>query len=407
MLTHIRKHGLRPVIRTLWFRTWVIDGYIGKNHRRIRMLFAGEPADKAYLCRQLFTGVREETQIGKTWGFEVPAQVARHGCDLSLIPTLDKRGLDESDRLRFNLPCWTSGFVNLTAEAVTVGQSSSRRRDLRKLRKQGLTCRVTTDPDDLIAFYRDMYVPSMADAHGDGALLMRQDHMLQRLGQRTCELLWILENDRPIAGSLIAYDPLMPRLWSSGILNANPSLKRKGVGTALYLLSFQHLFERGHKRINLGRSRPFLNDGAAYFKRRFGPTLFDPSPEAYELTIVNPTAPLLDSLTVNPFVFRVEDELYASAFVRRELLSTNDDWETIVGEHLVPGIERVVINLVRGSAKSPSVVVPDKYADRIVVRDVQMGAYAQPDNKKYETARIPLFVSGNRDPEEGGYRGSA
>ena len=142
-------------------------------------------------------------------------------CELSITPTGGFAGYPRSDSYEYLIPKWVTAEVELTKEDVEEGRSKSRRRDLRQLAKNGLRYELTTDKQALLSFYDDMYLPTMKSSHGDGAFLMARDQMLQRVEEGKCELLIVTQKQRRIAGSLIAYDGEIPRLWSSGIRAAD------------------------------------------------------------------------------------------------------------------------------------------------------------------------------------------
>jgi hypothetical protein len=71
-------------------------------------------------------------------------------------------------------------------------------------------------------------------------------------------------------GALFFYEDGRPRLFSQGILRNDKDLMRRGVGTAIYLCSFDHLSKNGFRDVHMGWSRAFLSDGSLYFKQRFG-----------------------------------------------------------------------------------------------------------------------------------------
>lgn len=178
---------------------------------------------------------------------------------------------------RLFVPDWISGDSDLIEQQELENHSKSRQRDRRLLVRNGIDHLVTTDFSALNYFYDQMYVPHIKAAHGDAALFMSRDKMLQYVHDSKGELLVIRLHGKAVAGSFVVYEKNAPRLFSGGVLDRDQGLLRKGVGSAIYLLSFDHLRSKGYKVVNMGRTRPFLSDGGLYFKQRFGLTLTDVS----------------------------------------------------------------------------------------------------------------------------------
>jgi hypothetical protein len=56
----------------------------------------------------------------------------------------------------------------------------------------------------------------------------------------------------------------------SGVRHGDPGLLAKGAGSAALAATLRWARESGYRRIDLGRTTPFLNDGVARVKRKWG-----------------------------------------------------------------------------------------------------------------------------------------
>jgi len=354
----------------LWFHTWVLDGTPEKGGGRLRLLFGGSIADKAYITTRLFTGNVQEIYQGKKWVWEISATTADLQCDISIIPTLQNARNFKSGPNSFHIPCWLTGDVEVTPADVEYGKSKSRRRDIRQIQRNNLSYDVTTDKAALSDFFHTMYLPTMESSHADGAILMQHDHMLQRLALGECELLRVTQNGCNIAGSLIAYDDQSPRLWSAGILDADRRYLKMGAGTAIYLFSFQHLLGKGHRRINIGRSRAFLNDGALYFKKRLGLTFTEASNNGFVLRVNALSDGARRCLGANPFVFFNRSKLHAAVFVRADSLVDDAAWTSVWNSNYLPGIFRLVVHAIGDQETINDIQVPRQFSGRMSVRGI-------------------------------------
>lgn len=280
-----------------------------------RMLYAGNRGAFLHYLRQIaFRGDCDVQELGTARPWDIRQVCADRACDIQFFLGSDSLFQRAFFKGHFFLPQWVSADVDLGHESVYVGNSPSRRRDIRRVDSRGLCYVVTTDPQDLRHFYTEMYVPTMDSAHGKGAIKMADDEMVKRASSGEAELVFISDKNGPVGGSLIVYDAGAPRLLSMGVLHGDRAYFRRGVGDAIYILSFRHLFERGHTRVDVGRSRPFLADGTLCYKRRLGIRLTSGSKNGFFVTFLNQGAAVRDFLCHNPFIHRHGPALKGLAF---------------------------------------------------------------------------------------------
>jgi hypothetical protein len=298
-----------------------------------RILYAGNRGAFLHYLKLIgFRGHCNVRELGSVRLWDIKRVCADHACDIRFVlgsGSLFQRALFKSD---FFLPQWVSADVDLSHESVYRGSSPSRRRDIRRVDSGGLSYVVTTDPEDLRHFYAEMYVPTMDSAHGKAAIKMADEEMVKRARSGEAELVYIKDGNDPVGGSLVVYDAGAPRLLSMGVLHGDRAYFRRGVGDAIYILSFRHLFERGYTWVDVGRSRPFLADGTLYYKRRLGIRLTSGSKNGFFVTFLNRGAAVRDFLCHNPFIYRHGPALKGLAFYGSE-----HDKEAAVALH-VPGL---------------------------------------------------------------------
>lgn len=364
-------HRLRNLIRTWRFPVWVVEGVSGQVGGELRLLYGGSEADKTYIAKRAFNGPTREICLGKRWVWKVSKLAREHQCDIDIAPTINGAWAFKKGGERFYIPCWLTGEVLVTAADLEEGsRSNSRRRDIRQINKHGFSYEVTQDPYDLDAFYHTMYLPTMMASHAEGALLMKYDHMMQRLQLGECELVMITQNGHKVAGSLITYEKQAPRLWSEGILDADRRYLRMGIGAAIYLFSFRHLLKEGYDRVNIGRSRAFLSDGALYFKKRLGLELTDISENGFMLQINALPKGACDFLIANPFVFHDGADLLAAVFVDAGTLVDKTGWTSLWKANYIRGISRIIIYAIGEQAIVDGLRVPDLYLNQMELRGI-------------------------------------
>ena len=363
---------VRAHISLRLFNTWVLEGRPQGCSDVLRVLFGGSAFDKAYITRRMFDGDVREYYQGRKMRWMTDAAMRRLHCEMSITPTARLSGFLRSDNYEYLIPSWLNAEAELKREDVYKGRSRSRRRDIRQLAKNDIHYEITTEKQALLAFFDDMYLPTMKSSHGAGALLMGRDQMLQRLEEGKCELLVIKQKQRLIAGSLIAYDGEIPRLWSSGVREADRRYLRIGAGNAIYLYSFRYLLERGYNSVNIGLSRAFLSDGALYFKKRLGITLTGASTNVFAIRFGRPSAAVRSCLSANPFVCVDGSVLHVAVFVPADNLRDAASWRAIWDSNYLPGIKKLIVNAFQDSGTQGVISIPPDIRGQIDLRCIDI-----------------------------------
>ncbi|MGH7550674.1 MAG: hypothetical protein ACREK3_07965 [Gemmatimonadota bacterium] len=158
-------------------------------------------------------------------------------------------------------------------EEGLAGETADRRQadNLRRIRKHGLTARVSHDLADFDRFYHDMYVPFVLSRHGEMAYV-RGYHRLRRYMRRG-GIMWILREGRPVAGELFFIRDAVLHWVCGGTPGGAAEPLRQGAGSAHHVLGVPFARQRNVRRFDLGDSRPSLTDGVLLHKLRWGATI--------------------------------------------------------------------------------------------------------------------------------------
>lgn len=254
----------------LRFHVYGLTGTCRHGGGQLRVLYAGTQPFFHYFKTTAFSELPKEEFFGSYSIFELGR--ARQGLcwDLELFRShkiLANSGLFPSSLF---VPEWLSGVADLVQQKNIEDTSRSRKRDRNLMSKNDISYSVTTDAGDFDYFYDEMYSPHMHQKHGESAFLMSKEEMMSRVRADQGELIMIHMGRDAVGGSFIFYEDGRPRLFSQGVLRNDKDLMRRGVGTAIYLCSFDHLSKNGFRGVHMGWSRAFLSDGSLYFKQRFG-----------------------------------------------------------------------------------------------------------------------------------------
>ncbi len=147
----------------------------------------------------------------------------------------------------------------------TLGKSATS--DLRKIEKAGFGCRISHDSLDLAMFYSSMYLPMLANRHGDCAITHSYEEMQEFF--RKGFLLFIMKDRAPVGAALAVGYGRRLLLKFLGVLGGSFAHTKAGVNSALNYFGIQHAFDNGYSVLDLGYSGPFLSDGVVWYKKKW------------------------------------------------------------------------------------------------------------------------------------------
>ena len=140
--------------------------------------------------------------------------------------------------------------------------------NLAKVRKHQFSLVQGTSPEDWNEFYTAMVQPQARARHGASAWIASRP-FIQSLAKRgTLHL--IVENGIRVAGACtVSYGD---KLWFPilGVRHGDPQLLQRGASVAALALPVEWARANGYRRLDLGRTGPFVNDGLQHYKRKWG-----------------------------------------------------------------------------------------------------------------------------------------
>jgi GNAT acetyltransferase-like protein len=142
------------------------------------------------------------------------------------------------------------------------------RENMRKIRRQNFALEQGTSPRDWNEFYQTMAGPQALSRHGTGAWI--PSRQLMEEFSRVGLLHMITRDGERVAGICVV--PKGDTLWLaiSGVKQGDPALLRQGAGFAILALTIEWARAQGYRRVDAGRTGPFVRDGLQQFKRKWG-----------------------------------------------------------------------------------------------------------------------------------------
>ncbi|HKH82371.1 MAG TPA: GNAT family N-acetyltransferase [Gemmatimonadales bacterium] len=158
--------------------------------------------------------------------------------------------------------------------------SKSLASNLAKLRRQDFQLVQSTSLQDWDEFYRTMVAPQAHARHGSEAWIPSQSFLRQL--SEIATLHFVVENGIRVAG--VCAVPHGDTVWFPlmGVCGGDPGLLQRGAGVATLALPLEWARQKNYRRIDLGRTGPFVNDGLQRYKRKWG---FVPVPDPLSLVV--------------------------------------------------------------------------------------------------------------------------
>ena len=250
------------------------------------------------------------------------------------------------------------------------------RKKLKNVLKQGYQFCVAHTDNHFNYFYHAMYVPYTQTRFGKAAVIYPQDYLKKILKQG--ELLFLIQNDRILLGSLNKYDnDSLLVLFRIGAEDLQPEMF-KGASEIMDYVCIISAFEKGFRLIDWMGNRPLMNDGGFRYKRKWGTFIdkfYRPLADIY-FKILNLNAGVRSFLAHNPFIIKTPN-----GFRGRILLNApagDKEIKDCAKWYKTNGLEGIDIFCTTGIRDDIHRYVDD-YAHDIKVYDISNSPYPERD----------------------------
>jgi hypothetical protein len=331
------------IIRRLRPEVWIITGEERGTGLPLSVcLYVTSKEYKSYLLDLIFGSSFSPRYLGRTWLWNAFKAIPRAaaGCSLVIAEVEESHLKLPGAKSGLVIPAWVYGQVDLPRGPGLL-RSKSIQDDLRKIRQHSLEFEVSRDSRRFEDFYQNMYVPYIKARHGGGAFLVQKEAMKAHLDRG--ELVLVRKQGEYISGTLIIYDPGLAHLAYMGVRDGNRDFVLDGAIAAAHEFSLRHLEKKGYKKISIGRSRPFLRDGALRYKRKWTQKIVAGSPHKFLVNIVSDTNATRAFLQNNPFIFERCGELHGAVFMTGGAPVTQNKLGEIQRAYAYPGLSKLVV----------------------------------------------------------------
>lgn len=346
---------------------WCVEGE--EQHSRLPLTVVGNLGgeDKSYLLKLMFADGYRERNVGRVWLWNVPKTAARVAPQCSAIVLCVRESYMRLTSLRdwFYIPTWLWGETDLPRDAAATRLV---REDLRRIRNHALAYEVTRDQQAFDDFYYNMYLPHITKRYGDCAVVATYERL--HAGFPNCDLLLVKRQDALIAGQLIRYGGEHPHLWELGVRDGNHDHVQCGGLGAIYHYCLEYLAAKGYRKVWLGWSRPFLNNGVLQFKKKWSQRIIDTGGWGIAMKIGSNTPAVRSFLYHNGFIFKRQGAFFAAVFTDAGTPLSDKEVQRLHKDYLHDGLSRLLLFRLGDADATPPATVPAGLANEIELRAV-------------------------------------
>ncbi len=236
---------------------FLICGFFGDDY--IRILVADDGKTLRYIQRMAFTECTKVENCGYIPSITAH-KLTRRNADLVVVGTNCLLTKHFARHGFYILPQWVRTILHVKAPPDAhidrLGRKIQNdvRRNLRRLKDNGISYRITHDPDWFDMFYHSMYKPLAIARYGDLSILRPYKYVKHSFNSG-CGIA-ISKNGEDIAGEIAYIRDLCLYSTSVGVLNGDVNIARSGVLQAFYCCDLILAYDHGCNQIDIGASRP-------------------------------------------------------------------------------------------------------------------------------------------------------
>ncbi len=189
--------------------------------------------------------------------------------------------------------------------------------DVQDMKKYNYDSEFTKDESLCEFFYNNMYVPYIRGRYQGEEILLPYTAIRGEFKKGGLILVKDTVTGKYLSGGTVNVQGGVFYPRKLGILNGDPDLLKKEVLTALYISYFRFMEQNKLRRINVGGSRSFLNDGVLKYKEKWAPVIqFNPRHDNLLIFQVRGPSEAMDRfLLKNPFISMEKGRLVGNVFV--------------------------------------------------------------------------------------------
>jgi hypothetical protein len=343
-------HGIKGKLTTVrqyiqWYKMerWLICGTEIHSGEKLSVLYTGVLQHKNYFAALVFDNNYTEKCLGRAHLWQLWGNSDKRSNDHFMAITEGLKLFSNAFRKKgyHYIPGWILGEISLPADFSGLINNRSIKSDVNRIKDNNLVCEVTRDLSWFDQFYYEMYRPLVQVRHGKAAITNTYGQ-LHSIFKRS-SLLLIKKNGMVIAGSMVSMNRNSGRLWVFGVRGGNKEYIKEGIMIALYYYSIRFLHTQGCRKINLGGTRAFLNDGILFYKKKWGFKVKGESSVGFFLKTLNSSPGVKSFLQHNPYI-NIDKEGNSAVFFIESEEAAQGLLDNIKNRRFPEGLDWIVIS---------------------------------------------------------------
>jgi predicted N-acetyltransferase YhbS len=272
LISAMVKKVLRPAARVVrWFRREHLHVLAVTRNGASAFGMIGTSRWRSHFARIWF-GSRDRFRVkyrfhAVRWVDQAHVMAEQHG----LVVVSETPVPAEMLNAVLTVPVWVALSVDLRAseDEFMSAISSSARRDVQRLRSRTFTFDRTREPAWAGEFHRRYFLPSVVGRHGRDGIVMTSHDIATMVRQRDCEFVRVWEGRECVGAMMNERIGSQYAIRHIGWRDGDPSWPKIGVVGALYWHSMQRARLLGLRRVQLGGTPPYIEDGLFQFKSKW------------------------------------------------------------------------------------------------------------------------------------------
>ncbi|MFZ7132674.1 MAG: hypothetical protein ACOWWR_09985 [Eubacteriales bacterium] len=329
-----------------WFKMeqWLLCGSELHSNKKITVLYTGVFLNMNYFAGIIFGADYEESYLGRYHRWNFLKNFNNKNMDYSMVVT---EGLKIfSGYMKMNhytyIPGWILGKIELPDKISNMFNNSSIKSDINHIKSNKLEYILTKDTEHFNLFYYNMYLPFIKARHGNSAILRTYYDLYRKY--KNGSLLMVKKADEFVAGMLITFDKKYGHLQNLGVIEGDLTHIKEGVISALYYYSIQYIYSLGYRKIDVGATRSFLNDGIMCYKKKWGFKVEKDSAAGFFIKINKLSWGIYGFLQHNPYITTSKKGNNIVIFNNTDETLEETINRNIENKHLSAGLDGIIIN---------------------------------------------------------------
>ena len=346
----VSLHGIKAKLATVkqyirWYKMerWLISGMEIHSGEKFTILYTGVVQNKNYFAGLVFGNNYTEEYLGPGHIPDFIGRKKNKNVDCSMFVTEGLRTFGKTLLKNgfFFITGWVNGEIYLTDIFTDIFKNRGIKSDLNRIKKNQLVYEITHDLSAFNQFYYKMYVPLMRKRHRNAAIINTYGQLYNKF--KKDDLFLIKKDGMAIAGALVSRNNKFGRLLAFGVLDGEDDYVHEGVMTALYYFPIKFLHEQGCRRICLGRTRAFLNDGVMFYKKKWGYKVIEEASTGYFVKVIRLDPGVTGFLRNNPYITAEKGES-SVVFFRESKEAATDILNSLNKNYLTYGFDNIIIS---------------------------------------------------------------